>query len=71
MTRGKIVGARFAIASVFVLMGTLTGCETPPPPSPEKAALEHQYEMGCRPIDNQGYERNSPYCGHGGRGTKF
>ena len=54
------------IVAMVAFLGALLGCAPPPPPSPEKAALEHQYEMGCRPQDAQGYERNMPYCGHNG-----
>lgn len=52
------------IVIVPTLLGAgLAACEMPPPPSPEKAALEHHYETGCRPQDAQGWEGNRPYCG--------
>ena len=43
------------IAATLVLSGMLAGCEPLPSHSPERAALERQYEMGCRPGDVQGY----------------
>ncbi len=53
------------IAVMAALGGALIGCAPPPPPSPEQERLEHQYQMGCRPEDAQGYERAMPYCSHG------
>jgi len=52
-----------------VLLG---GCTPPAPPSPEVQALEHQYQMGCRPEDAQGYEHQLMYCskGDGGGGKQ-
>jgi len=45
-------------------LSALCACERPQPPSPDVAAKEHQYEMGCLPEDAQGYERAMPYCNH-------
>ena len=62
-----------AFSGLTLSMGLATaallgGCTPPPPPSPEVQALEHQYQMGCRPEDSQGYEHMLQYCGKGDGG---
>jgi len=48
-------------AALLTALLLLAACTPPAPPDPATAALEHQYEMGCRPVDLQG--SSSPYCG--------
>ena len=61
-----------AIFAGLTSSALLGGCTAPAPPSPEMQQLEHQYEMGCRPEDAQGYEHQMPYCskGDGGGGGR-
>ncbi len=54
-----------SMLSLSALGPGLTGCNEPPP-SAQTIADQHRFEMGCRPEDAQGYERNMPYCGHRG-----
>ena len=50
------------ILMVTAMLALTAACESGPPPSPAQQALEHQFEMGCRPQDSVGYERLRPYC---------
>jgi hypothetical protein len=47
------------------LLSLLVGCTPPAPPSPDVAAQQRQFQMGCRPEDAQGYEHLLQYCDHG------
>ncbi|HUK08856.1 MAG TPA: hypothetical protein VLX09_13370 [Stellaceae bacterium] len=47
------------------LLSLLAGCTPPAPPSPDVAAQQRQFQMGCRPEDAQGYEHLLQYCDHG------
>jgi len=60
---------RIALPSLLALSSLVAGCDTTPP-TPEEKALQHQYQMGCRPEDAQGLERAMPYCGHDGGGKQ-
>jgi hypothetical protein len=54
--------SRARILVVMTLLALPAACASGPPPSPATQALEHRFEMGCRPQDSLGYEDVSPYC---------
>lgn len=56
---------RVVLCLSIVGLSALAGCNEPPP-SAQTISDQHRFEMGCRPEDAQGYERNMPYCGHSG-----
>lgn len=58
------------VALSLSLLATLLACD-PRPLTPEEVQAQHRYETGCRPQDAQGYERNTPYCGHNGGSTRW
>jgi hypothetical protein len=62
-----------AVTAGLTASAMLGGCTPPAPPSPQVQQLEHQYQMGCRPEDAQGYERQLMYCskGDGGGGGRM
>jgi hypothetical protein len=58
--------AIFSLVLLLLSVAPLTACNEIPP-TPEMIADQHRFEMGCRPEDAQGLERNMPYCGHNSR----
>ncbi len=52
------------LLTLLTLLGlsALTSCQQRPL-TPAEIEDQHRFEMGCRPEDAQGYERNMPYCG--------
>ncbi len=50
------------ILVMTAMLALTAACESGPPPSAAQQALEHRFEMGCRPQDSVGYERQRPYC---------
>ncbi len=60
--------ANFCVTLMLLALATaLLGCQERPL-TPAEIQDQHRFQVGCRPEDAQGYERNMPYCGHmGGR----
>ena len=57
--------ARILVMTALLVLPA--ACDSGPPPSPAEQALEHRFEMGCRPQDSVGYEGMRPYCSDRGR----
>lgn len=63
------MSVRFSMLMILGLLA-VSGCQQRPL-TPQEVQDQHRFEVGCRGSDAQGYEENTPYCGHEGGGGKI
>ena len=51
-----------SLLALSALPSPLAGCANPPVGSPQWYEVTHEFEMGCRPEDAEGYEKLFEYC---------